>query len=189
MKQIWKTIQIIGLSAGLFSLSYAEGETPSYSATSPGSSQDDNITTLRKHVDNLGGFFGFLISNSPPNIQDQASKYNAQLLNLEQMQKGQTTLVSQLFSASVINATFNTFFAGSPYQALNSLSNTGFNQNNFSRAKIDAPSQTEQPINPVSQLLLNQLSVTPDDFCYEQQNNNPSRYNWKKDCCSITTID
>ncbi|NBX84308.1 MAG: hypothetical protein EBQ95_01705 [Gammaproteobacteria bacterium] len=182
MKQIWKTIQIISLSAGLLSLSHAEGETPSYSATSAGTSQDDNITTLRKHVDNLGGFFGFLISNTPPNIQDQASKYNAQLLNLEQMQKGQSALVSQLFSASVINATFNTFFAGSPYQALNSLSNTGFNQNNFSRAKIDAPSQTEQPISPVSQLLLNQLSVTPDDFCFEQQNNNPSLYNWKKDC-------
>jgi intracellular multiplication protein IcmX len=182
MKQLRKTIQIISLSTSLLTLAYAEGETPAYSSESSGASQDDNITTLRKHVDNLGGFLGFLIANPSPNIQDKESKYNAQLLNLDQMQKGQNALVSQLFSASVINATFNTFFSGSPYQALNSLSNTGFNQNNFTQPKIDAPTQTEQPISPVTQLLLNQLSATPDDFCYEQQNNNPSRYNWRKDC-------
>jgi intracellular multiplication protein IcmX len=182
MKQVWKTIQIISLSTSLLSIAYAEGEAPAYTAENPVASQDDNITALRKHLDNLGGFLGFLIASPSPNIQDKESKYNAQLLNLDQMLKGQNALVSQLFSASVINSTFNTFFAGSPYQALNSLSNSGFNQNNFTRPKIDAPSQTDQPISPVSQLLLNQLSVTPDDFCYEQQTNNAGAYNWKKDC-------
>lgn len=180
MKTLWKALSILSLGIGFFNIAQAQDAT--YTADTSSSTSSDALVTLTKHLDNLGGYFGFIIANSPPNLQDTQSTYNSSLLNLQQTQTNQTNLISQLFSSTVINSTFNTFFSGSPYQTLNSLSNTAFTQNNFTISKIDYTSGLSSPLNPVNQLLLNILSVTPDEFCYTQQPSNSAFYNWNSNC-------
>lgn len=180
MKNIWKSLHVVSLVLGLMGIVHAQEAT--YTADTSNSGSSDALVTLTKHLDNLGGYLGFIIANSPPNLQNSQSTYNSSLLNLQQTQTNQNNLISQLFSSTIINSTFNTFFSGSPYQTLNSLSNTSFTQNNFTISKVDYTSGLSTPLNPVNQLLLNILSVTPDEFCYAQQPSNSALYNWNANC-------
>lgn len=131
-------------------------------------SQSYNILTdIKTGLYNLGNYLGFDLTATPQTVSSSVFKISGQK-TIEQ------TTVSSLFYILSANTTFPNFFAGiSAYKAFDAEANALFNNNNSTPTPyLDAPLDSSNSINPLSQSLLNILSITPDSNCINTSQNN-----------------
>ena len=129
------------------------------------------LSDIKTGLYNLGNYFGFDLTATPQTVSSSVFKIDGQK-TIEQ------TTVSSLFYILSANTTFPNFFAGiSAYKAFDAEANALFNNNNLPPISnvdvtLDSSNSNSNPINPLSQSLLNILSITPDSNCINTSQNN-----------------
>jgi intracellular multiplication protein IcmX len=199
MRSLKKTLKILTSTVIviLFSPVHAQQTTPNVGAFEVNknlSSSDDSsvLQDIKQEILNLGYFLGYPIdsNNTPPSLDQFFQNNISNVINIESSSIKQFI---SILSANVFQPSFIPTGGGtSAYSALNDLANSVLKNNQMYNQQLDAPltktaSSNSVKMSPVSQMVLNLLSFTPDDACWASSSSGTTQ-DWNSNCnYSFTT--